>query len=217
VGVSPEISKELELKKNEKKDENQVVAFFKTVVLILIAAIMLRGSGIEAFVIPSGSMIPTLRIGDHIFVWKLAYGIRLPWVQKTIIQYGTPERGEILVFTREDDPSTREDESESNIIKRLIGLPGDTVQVQRNVVTVNGKRLKEPYARWEDGGNVEGNFGPEVVPEGHLFMMGDNRDRSKDSRFWNGTHYLPIANVKGRAFLIYWSKDSLSRIGTLIQ
>jgi signal peptidase I len=199
------------------REENQILAFLKTVVLIVMTAIFLRGSVIEAFIIPSGSMIPTLRIGDHIFVWKLSYGLRLPWVQKTIFQYATPKRGDILVFTREDDPNTEEDESESNIIKRLVGLPGDTVEVIGTQVKVNGEIQQEAYARWEDGGNIEGNFGPTVVPQGHLFVLGDNRDRSKDSRFWNGKHYLPIDNVKGRAFLIYWSKDSITRVGTLIR
>jgi signal peptidase I len=191
--------------------------FFRTLALIIFSAVVLRTTLIEAFKIPSGSMIPTLRIGDQLFVWKSAYGLRLPFKQKMIWNYATPKRGDIVVFTREDDPNTQDDESYPNIIKRVIGLPGDTVEVKGVKVYINNEQLSEPYARWEDGGSLEGNFGPVNVPAGHVFLLGDNRDRSKDSRFWNGTHFLPIPNIVGKALAIYWSTDSLKRIGTIIR
>lgn len=195
----------------------KVWEFFSSLSLIVVAAIMLRGSVIEAFKIPSASMYPTLKIGDQLFVWKLAYGFRLPFVRKSLAVYGAPQRGDIVVFTREDDPITLENESDTNLIKRVIGLPGDKVEVRGSKVYINGEYLPETYARWEDGGSSEGNFGPETVPRNSLFVLGDNRDRSKDSRFWNGSHYLPIENVKGRAVIIYWSTDSLDRIGNILR
>jgi signal peptidase I len=195
----------------------QIRSFVKTVLIIVFTAILIRGSLIEAFKIPSGSMIPTLKIGDRILVSKLTYGLRLPFFQKILYQYASPKRGEIVVFTRPDDPNTPENESETNIIKRVVGIEGDKVEVKGTRVFVNNIELKESYARWEDGGSREGNYGPDTVPKGHLFMLGDNRDRSKDSRLWEGGHYLPVENVKGRALIIFWSSDSLSRIGTIIQ
>ena len=194
----------------------EAVSFLKTVIIFLIIAILLRGSVVEAFKIPSGSMIPTLRKGDHILVSKLTYGFRLPFVKETLFRYGEPKRGDVVVFTRPDEQTTPEDESEINIIKRVIGLPGETVEVRATKVYINNQVLPELYARWEEGGIPEGNFGPVTVPEGHILMLGDNRDHSRDSRFWSDP-FLPLNRVKGRAFVIYWSWDSLTRIFTLIR
>ena len=193
----------------------EVISFLKTLVAFLIAAIILRASVVEAFKIPSGSMIPTLHIGDHILVSKFSYGIRLPFVTYTALQYSQPKRGDIVVFTRPDDPSTLEDESAINIIKRVIGLPGETVEVRDTRVFINNEILDEPYARWQEGGLREGNFGPEVVPPGKVFLLGDNRDHSKDSRFWSDP-FLDVGRIKGRALIIYWSWDSMSRIGKIL-
>jgi signal peptidase I len=194
------------------------ISLAKTLAVILVAAVFIRGTILEAFKIPSGSMIPTLRPGDHIFVWKFAYGLRLPLLQKTVWEFGIPNRGDIVVFTRQDDPITSgENESGLNIIKRVIGLPGEKVLVRGTSVSINDQILVEPYARWEEGGSPTGNFGPEIVPANHIFLMGDNRDKSKDSRFWSDSHYLPIENVKGKALVIYWSFDNLGRIGTIIR
>ncbi|MBX7136483.1 MAG: signal peptidase I [Oligoflexia bacterium] len=196
---------------------SEVLSFLRTVGILVILAVFLRGSVVEAFKIPSGSMIPTLMIGDHILVSKFSYGLRLPFFRKSIYQFSTPRRGDVVVFTRPDDPSTpHEDESQINIIKRVIGLPGDTVEVRGTTVYINNSPLSESYARWEEGGVVEGNFGPEIVPAGHIFLMGDNRDHSKDSRYWTDP-FLDVGLVKGRALIIYWSWDSLSRISTLIR
>ena len=194
----------------------EVVSFIKTLALFLIAALVLRASVVEAFKIPSGSMIPTLQIGDHILVSKFAYGFRFLGFTHTLYQYAEPHRGDIVVFTRPDEENTPEDESEINIIKRVVGLPGDTVEVKGTQVYINGEPLDERYARWQEGGIREGNFGPDTVPEGHIFLMGDNRDHSKDSRFWLNP-FLELSRVKGRALIIYWSWDSLSRIGTILR
>ena len=198
------------------KSLQEVFSFFKTLAFLLAAAIVLRASVVEAFKIPSGSMIPTLMVGDHILVSKLSYGIRLPLKITTLFQYDLPQRGDVVVFTRPDDPTTLVDESKINIIKRTVGLPGDIVEVRGSKLYINNKLLSEDYARWDRGGVPEGNFGPEQVPDDRVFLLGDNRDHSRDSRFWHDP-FLPISRIKGRALFIYWSWDSLSRIGNVIR
>jgi len=190
-------------------DKGEVFSFLRTLVILVIAAMFLRGSLVEAFKIPSGSMKPTLKEGDHILVSKFSYGFRLPFISKTLYRYGMPQRGDIVVFTRPDDSST-------NIIKRVIGLPGDTVEVQGTKVSINGTYYPEEYARWVHGGIFDGNFGPAKVPENKILLLGDNRDESKDSRFWSDP-FLDLELVKGRALIVYWSWDSMGRIGTLIR
>lgn len=194
----------------------EVVSFFKTLAVLIVIAILLRGSVVEAFKIPSGSMIPTLTPGDHILVSKFSYGIRLPFMSKMLYRFGQPQRGDVVVFTRPDDPLTMEDESTINIIKRVMGLPGDVVEVRGAQLYIDNQIYSEPYARWADGGLEEGEFGPSRVPEGHILLLGDNRDQSKDSRFWNDP-FLDLNLVKGRALIIYWSWESLLRIGTIIR
>jgi signal peptidase I len=194
----------------------EIISFFKTLALFIIIALFLRASVVEAFKIPSGSMIPTLKIGDHILVSKLSYGFHLPFLSKSVYQYGFPQRGDIVVFTREDDPMSAEDDSAINIIKRVIGLPGDTIEVIGSKVYINNREYMEPYARWDEGG-ID-SWGPEVIPEGKILLLGDNRDHSKDSRYWTDP-FLPVERVKGRAVVIYWTWDSdfLNRIGKIIQ
>lgn len=203
---------------------NETVSFFKTLAIFLIIAFFLRASIVEAYKIPSGSMIPTLRIGDHILVNKLSYGFRLPVgiglpfrvIDTMIWQYDSPNRGDVVVFTRPDEPGTLEDESEINIIKRVVGIPGDVIEVRGSGLYLNGKLSDEPYARWLENGIPEGDFGPERVPAGHVLLMGDNRDHSKDSRFWSYP-FLDQNRIKGRAFIVYWSWDSLGRIFNIIR
>ncbi len=191
-------------------------SFAKTLLILIFIAVFLRASVVEAFKIPSGSMIPTLKIGDHILVTKLSYGLRLPFMTGYLYRWNEPKRGDIVVFTRPDDPLTGEDESDINVIKRVIGLPGEKVEVRGSRLYINDKQLDEPYARWEEGGIPEGSFGPEVVPEDHVFLLGDNRDHSKDSRFWDYP-FLEERRIKGRAQIIYFSWDSWRRIGRLIR
>jgi len=196
----------------------EVISFVKTLAIFLVVAYFLRASVVEAFKIPSGSMIPTLRVGDHILVSKLSYGIRLPFMNRFIYQYAMPKRGDIVVFTRPDDPTTPENEAKINIIKRVIGLPGDTVEVRNTRLYINNQLYPESYARWEEGGISEGNFGAERVPAGKVFLLGDNRDHSRDSRFWDDP-FLDIQRIKGRALVIYWSWDEkwFKRLGKIIR
>lgn len=194
-------------------------SFLKTLAVFLALAFLIRASVVEAFKIPSESMIPTLRVHDYILVSKLAYGIRLPFVNRYVYQYDSPKRGDVVVFTRPDDPYTPEDDSEINIIKRVIGLPGEIIEIKGRSVLINNRKLTEPYAQFDARDMIAGDFGPERIPDGHIFLMGDNRDHSRDSRFWEPSPYLDIQRVKGRAMLIYWSWDPTwqERLGKIIR
>lgn len=195
----------------------EVLNMIKTIVLFVFIAVFLRGSVVEAFKIPSSSMEPTLQIGDHILVSKLSYGLRLPFKAESLKVFGTPDRKDIVVFTLPDDLKTADtDESDTNIIKRVIGLPGDEVSVRGTTVMINGKRLEgdDDYARWLAGGVRD--FGPARVPEGRVFLMGDNRDFSRDARYWDDP-FLPISRIKGRAFIIYWNSQYMfERLFTIL-
>ncbi len=162
-------------------------------------------------------MEDTLLVGDHILVNKFIYGIRMPFSNKTIVPIGEPERGDIVVFKFPQDPKM-------DFIKRVVGIPGDTVECRNKVVYVNGEPEANPHAVNKDAfilrGNPRDNFGPITVPADSLFVMGDNRDRSNDSRFWN---YVSYSQLRGKAFMIYWSwnKDDFAvrwrRIGDMIE
>jgi signal peptidase I len=190
----------------------------KDLVVLVLLVFLVRGSVIEAYKIPSESMVPTLLVNDYILVSKLSYGFRLPGVKKALFQWSSPSRFDVVVFTREDDLKTESDEGADNIIKRVIGLPGETIEVRNMKVYIDGKELDDQkYAVWQDQGVPSGNFGPLEIPKDAVFVLGDNRDRSKDSRFWSGTNFLPISNIMGRAQLIYLSTSHFSRIGTIIR
>ncbi|MBP9838112.1 MAG: signal peptidase I [Proteobacteria bacterium] len=202
--------KESELAKTSSKSFLQEsVDFIKSILIFLGIAFMLRASVVEAFKIPSSSMEPTLDIGDHILVNKLSYGFRFPFVAKTVFDYSFPDRGDVVVFTLPED-------SDTNIIKRVIGLPGDKIQVTGTKVFINDQFYSddERYAQWVSGGKVD--FGPVIVPPGRVLLMGDNRDQSQDSRFWPSANknigedgkpssFLDTSRIKGRAFVIYWN------------
>lgn len=193
----------------------EAVSFVLTVgFLLAIAFLFIRPTLLEPFQIPSASMVPTLEIGDRILVNKLSYGLRIPFAVNTVTQWSAPRRGDVVVFTRPDERGTVEDESSINIIKRVMGLPGDSVEIKSNHLYINGELYPESYARYSGGGTKD--FGPETVPAGHIFLLGDNRDNSKDSRWWQEP-FVDVKRVKGRAFLIYWSWNSLERIGTVIR
>ena len=169
----------------------------------LVIALVVRTLLLQAFKIPSSSMENTLLVGDHIFVNKFVYGYHVPYTRGRILRFSAPQRGDIIVFVFPEDPS-------KDFIKRVIGLPGDTVEVRRKGVYVNGEPLEEPYTRFADGRNADGlvrtrdDMPPVRVPEGKLFVMGDNRDRSYDSRFWG---FVDMDAVIGKALFIYFSID----------
>jgi signal peptidase I len=192
--------------------------YVEAILLAIVIAFFIRTFVIQAYKIPSGSMKPTLLIGDHILVSKFNYGIKLPFIRSTLIPVGTPKRGDIVVFIYPEDRS-------KDFIKRVIGLSGDTIEVRDKKVFVNGQPMNDPHGVHSDSLVIPGavqprdNFGPVKVPEGSLFVMGDNRDESYDSRFWG---FVDLKDVLGKALIIYWSWNQeeygvrWGRIGTIL-
>ncbi|MCS7100267.1 MAG: signal peptidase I [Burkholderiaceae bacterium] len=213
---------------------------------VILVVFVLRSFFFEPFRIPSGSMIPTLQIGDLILVNKYQYGVRLPVIHTKILDLGSPQRGDVMVFRFPHNPS-------QDYIKRVVGLPGDRVEYVNRRLVINGEPvpLRRVERYYDDGrvqyydqfveklGAVEHriilsdgpgvpvvpayqhthpqacNYGPEgvscVVPAGHYFVMGDNRDNSEDSRFWG---FVPEGNIVGRAFFIWMNFGNIGRIGS---
>lgn len=204
----------------EKKPEGEsVVSFLRSIaVIVFVVFVLIRPTLMQNYVIPSSSMVPTLQIGDQILVSKLSYGIRLFGLTNAVYQWSLPKRGSVVVFTRPDDPASPEDDSQNYFIKRVIGLPGETVELRGTKIFINGTELDEPYARYDLGGVPDGNFAARKIPEGHIFLLGDNRDHSKDSRFWTES-FLDVRRVHGKALVIYWSTGAQfwSRILKLIR
>jgi len=173
----------------------------------LLLALLIRMFVVQAFKIPSGSMLPTLQIGDHILVNKFVYGARIeiPLTQVSLGQLPglhEPRPGDVIVFIWPKDRS-------KDFIKRVIAVGGQTVEVRSKQVFIDGHPWDDPHATWAPGRNGQSdNSGPFTVPPGHVFVMGDNRDQSYDSRFWGP---VPIADIKGKALIIYWSWDGPDR------
>jgi signal peptidase I len=184
----------------------------------LVLALLIRSFAVQAFKIPSGSMLPTLQVGDHILVSKLIYGIRLPVLGTLLIPLSTPQRGDVVVFVYPVDPS-------KDFIKRVVAVGGDVVHIRDKHVYINGVPWRDAHAYFADGderghgSSPRDNYGPITVPPHHIFVMGDNRDHSYDSRFWG---FVDLDDVKGKAFMIYWSWDGpdhwvrWDRVGELI-
>jgi signal peptidase I len=176
--------------------------YAEALTVAILLALVIRTFVVQAFKIPSSSMEPTLQIGDHILVNKFIYGVRLPFVGGRLLPFTSPERGDVIVFVYPEDTS-------KDFIKRVVAVGGDTVEVKEKKVYVNGKPVEDPHAFYAEGdkGRREkrDNMAPKEVPEGKLFVMGDNRDRSYDSRFWG---FVDVGEVKGKAFIIYFSWDS---------
>lgn len=177
--------------------------YFESIVFALIIALIVRTFVVQAFKIPSGSMENTLAIGDYILVNKFIYGIEIPFTGRHLFPLRNPRRGDIAVFEYPQDPSR-------DFVKRVIGLPGDRIQIIDKKVFVNGKPYLNPHEIHKDsaiipaGVNPRDNTGVITVPAGSYFMMGDNRDQSYDSRFWG---FVKIGRIKGLAFVKYWSWD----------
>ncbi len=176
--------------------------YAEAIVIAIILALFIRTFVVQAFKIPSGSMKPTLLVGDHILVSKFIYGVKLPFLNTTLIPVSEPRHGDIVVFRPPHDPT-------KDFIKRVIGTPGDTVEIRDKKVYLNHQPMQDPYGTFLDPHVIvpgtakpRDNFGPVTVPPQSLFVMGDNRDQSYDSRFWGFVDY-PM--VKGKAFVIYWS------------
>ena len=229
-------------KKNKNNPENTVTVQPKgalrenieAIVIALILALFIRTFFVQAFKIPTGSMLETLQIGDHILVNKFIYGVKIPFAQKTIIPVKSPKKDDIVVFIYPVD--------KRDFIKRVVAVGGDKIEIKNKKVYINSKfvgnkpfkkagsnlipdcgikgedfqavwqkQLDLQLTRYKTNGSyasppcLRDNFGPITVPDGSLFVMGDNRDSSHDSRFWG---FVPLSAVKGKAMIIYWSWDS---------
>ena len=187
-----------------KQNKSKFREYSEAIVVAVLLALFIRAFVVQAFKIPSGSMIATLLIGDHILVNKFIYGIRIPFTNKKAFAFQKPKRGDVIVFIYPLDPS-------KDFIKRVIGVEGDTVLMEGKKVYINGEPYDDPHARYVDDGPKKGdvsrkNFGPITVPENSLFVMGDNRDRSYDGRYWNT--FVTLDEVLGKAFIIYWSNGT---------
>ncbi len=169
--------------------------------IAVLLALFIRAFVVQAFKIPSGSMQNTLLIGDYILVNKFIYGVKIPFTDITVIPVKKPKKGDIIVFRFPKDPS-------KDFIKRVVAVGGDTVEIKGKKVYVNGELQTGEYEVHTDNRMMQpwngprDNFPPTTVPEGKLFVMGDNRDQSNDSRFWG---FVDLKAVRGKAFMIYWS------------
>lgn len=201
---------------------------FDPIIIAVLLALLLRSFVIEAFEIPSGSMIPNLLVGDKIFVNKLSYNVMVPIFNKQIFSIGEPQRGDVAVFVYPLEPS-------ENFVKRVVALPGDEVEVTHDFVIINGKQLyrrnigtaaywdlngpagwyennynqfeerngDKSYTVIQDPFRIREDYSKRTIPSGHIFVMGDNRDNSADSRVWG---LVPMENLIGKAMFIWWSK-----------
>lgn len=178
----------------------------EALVVALVLAFIIRTFVIQAFKIPSGSMEDTLLVGDHLLVNKFIYGVQVPFSDQRFFEIRHPERGDVIVFEFPEDRDKSWLERR-DFIKRVIGTPGDRVEVRNKQVLVNGEPYVIPQEVHKESNLIPSrdNMAPVTVPPGKYFVMGDNRDRSFDSRFWG---FVPEENIKGRAFIKYWSWDS---------
>ncbi len=180
--------------------------YFESILVAVVLALFVRTFVFQAFKIPTGSMKPNLLVGDHLIVNKFIFAPTLFGIERALLPMRPIARGDIIVFKFPEEP-------ERDFIKRVIGLPGDTLELRNQTVFVNGEALNEPYAHYllppaaegQMDGDLRRRYPAVTVPDGHYFMMGDNRDDSQDSRFWG---FLPQSYVKGRALFIYWSFDT---------
>jgi signal peptidase I len=178
----------------------------EAILVAILIALVIRTFVVQAFKIPSGSMKQTLQIGDHILVNKFIFGVKIPYWNKTIIPLKSPQRGDIIVFKYPVDPN-------KDFIKRVVGVAGDIIESRDKQLYLNHKPVNHDYGVHTDPHIISGNnkprdnFGPITVPQNSLFVMGDNRDESYDSRFWG---FVDIKAVNGKAFIVYWSWDKLN-------
>ncbi|MFC1494405.1 signal peptidase I [Thermodesulfobacteriota bacterium] len=206
---------------NKIKKKSTIREYAEALAIAVILALFIRTFIIQAFKIPSGSMKSTLLIGDHLLVNKFIYGIRVPFIDKHIIQFKKPERGDVVVFKWPEDES-------KDFIKRVVGIEGDIIEIKDDTLYVNNERIEhtlidkfsdesvrdaDVFEEVLDGNRhfildqiaKKENYGPVTVPENSIFVMGDNRDNSQDSRYWENESFVKLEKIKGKALIIYWS------------
>jgi signal peptidase I len=183
------------------KQKSKTREYIESLLIAALIALFVRGFIVQAFKIPSSSMEPTLLVGDHLLVNRLSYVTKVPFTDTVLLDLGKPARGDVVVFRYPVDRS-------KDFIKRVIGVEGDVIRIKDKVIYVNGKRMNDPHAHFAEEAVIPGvfsqrdNFGPVTVPKDSYFCMGDNRDRSLDSRFWG---FVKKDDLVGRALIIYFS------------
>lgn len=189
--------------------------YAESLIIAVVLALFVRTWVFQAFKIPTGSMEPNLLVGDHLIVNKMIFAPAVTGLERALLPHREIRRGDIMVFKYPEEP-------ERDFIKRVIGLPGDRLELRRKTIYINGEPLVEPYAHLaepaaESGGvtnDLREYYGPVTVPDRQYFMMGDNRDNSQDSRYWG---FLPAHYVKGKALFIYFSFEEGSSLTRVFQ
>jgi signal peptidase I len=185
------------------KNKSTIREYAESILWALAIALILRTFVVGSFKIPSGSMEDTLLVGDQLLANKFIYGMRIPFTDTRVLKIRDPRRGDVVIFRYPEDRS-------QDFIKRVIGLPGDEILIRNKNVYINGKPYRDPHEVHKDPQTEQGlrdNFGPVRVPPGSYFMMGDNRDNSRDSRFWG---FVSDADLVGLAFIKFWSWEDHS-------
>ncbi len=215
--------KDMNSKETKGKTKSRTREYVESLIIAAIIAFFVRSFFIQAFRIPSSSMEPTLLIGDHLLVNRLSYVMKIPFTDNVIFNLGDPKKGDVIVFRYPVDP-------DKDFIKRVIATEGDTVAISNKVIYINGQKTEDKWGHYSDSiilpefVNPRDNFGPFTVPKNSYFVMGDNRDRSLDSRYWG---VVSREHLVGRALILYFSLNSKpdnmlgyvrwSRIGSLIR
>jgi signal peptidase I len=189
------------LKEERMGKKKFIKEYLEPIVIAILIALFIRTFIVQAFKIPSSSMEPTLQVGDHILVNKFIFGIKIPFTDMKLMEFKRPQRGDIIVFIYPKDRS-------KDFIKRVIGTEGEKIEILRKKIYVNDRLIDDPWGYYDEKSELMrylqpiDKFGPVVVPKDSLFVLGDNRDNSQDSRFWG---FVNIHAVRGKAFIIYFS------------
>ncbi len=189
----------------EKRKKSIFREYAEALLVALVLALFIRTFIVQAFKIPSESMLETLIVGDHLLVNKFSYGVKIPFTDNYLFEGASPEYGDVIVFKYPKDPSL-------DYIKRVVGLPGDIIEMRDKKLFRNNVEVKESYVRNSDPQGIvptRDNYGPFTVPANEYFVLGDNRDNSQDSRFW-GT--VEKSAIRGKAWRIYWSSNGFDNI-----
>ena len=190
------------------KKKSALREYAEAAAIAILLALFIRTFVVQAFKIPSGSMEPTLLVGDHILVNKFIYGVKLPLIRKTIIPVSKPERGDVIVFIYPVDPS-------KDFIKRVIGIPGDKVEIIDEKLFINDRPYADEYGVYTKrpahtvNPGAKYNYGPVTVPEGGYLVLGDNRDHSYDGRFWG---FVPESSIKGKVMIRYLPPSRIGQV-----
>jgi signal peptidase I len=190
--------------KEERMEKKKIIKeYLEPIAIAILIALFIRTFVVQAFKIPSGSMEPTLQVGDHLLVNKFIYGIKFPFIETKYFQFKKPQRGDIIVFIYPKDRS-------KDFIKRVIGTEGEKVEIVHNKIYINNQLIDDPWGRYDETAlstkylQPMERFGPVMVPANSVFVLGDNRDNSQDSRFWG---FVNVNEVRGKALIIYFSWD----------